>query len=281
MTLIEVDIPEIIPAEILAVLDESVIQEIIALLANKARNHWLGLADKDLHTSRNDYKDSIQNVELMPGMAVISLVGQPANIIENGLGVVDLREWLLGARVPVAPFGQRGKRQHSSGEGFYRAVPFRHQTPGTQGTGAPRMGDPYRGHVDDAEAIGRKVYNAARKLKPTKMTSEGPRAVGEGPEDERLPRLPAGLAPTLKSWQGVEHKTDIYAGMIRQEAAYQEKVQAAYMTFRTISTRVPEGWIRPPTQARHFAKRTAQWVARMAPKEFQKYVDGINKARSQ
>lgn len=270
MTLIEVDIPEIIPGELLEALSESAVQEVLASIAESARNHWIGLANKHLHTSRNDYQRSIQKVQLMPGMAVISLVGQPANIIENGLGIIDLREWLLGAGVPVAPIGQKGKRRTADGQGYYRAIPFRHQTPGSEGTGAPRMGDPYRGHVADAERLGREVYKAARKLEPTKMASDGSRVVEHGG------RLPAGIAPKLRE----HHKTDIYSGMIRQQAAYKKSVQATYMTFRTISTRVPEGWIRPPTQPRHFAKQTAQWVSRMAPQAFQAYVDGINKAGS-
>jgi len=77
--------------------------------------------------------------------------------------------------------------------------------------------------------------------------------------------------PKLKE----HHKTDIYDGMIRQEAAYKEGVQTTYSTFRTISEAVPEGWIRPPTNPRHFAKRTQDFIARMAPKAFQAFVGQI------
>lgn len=266
--ILEIAIPDIVPGHILETFTESAIQEIIYDIGEQARNHWIGLANKFLHTSRNDYVEAIQAIQLMPNMAVISLVGQPANIIEHGSGMVDLRDWLLGAGVPVVPRGQKGKHPTADGKGFYRSIPFGHQTPGTSGSAAPPMGDPYRGIMADARKMGREVYKAAKKLEPSKMASDGSRVVEYGG------RLPSGMMPKMRE----HHKTDIYSGMVRVEAAYDKAVQAQYMTFRTISTKVTEGWIRPPTGPRNLAQRTSRWVARMAPKAFEAYARGVSEA---
>ena len=264
MPIISVDIPDVVPGQLLETLSESAIQEVLENIANSARNHWEKLAQQYLHTSRRDYIASLKDVQLWPGMAVITLEGQPANIIEHGIGMVDLREWLLGPRVPVAPFGQKGKRRAQHG-GFYRAIPFRHQTPGTAGTIAPPMGDPYRGAIAGARELGQRVYEEALQLEGSKMSSDGERVVEYGG------RLPEGMFPKLRA----HHQTDIYAGMIRVEAAYEKAVQAQYMTFRSISTKLRQGWIRPPTGPRHFARRTSRFVARLAPEAFAAYVRGM------
>jgi hypothetical protein len=266
MAMIEMEVPMVIPQEFLMAFSEDMVVSLLEDVANAARLHWINLANRYLHTSRNDYVTSIQDVQIIPGMATITLVGQPANIIENGLEEVDLREWLLGPNVPVAPFGEKGKRQAADG-GFYRAIPFRHQVPGSSGTVARAMGDPYRGVVAGARDLGKEVYAAAKKLRKRKAKIGPPRMV-QG-------RLPAGMFPKLKE----HHKTDIYAGMIRSRAAYKKVVQAQYVTFRTISTNVSTGWIRPPTGGRHFAQRTSKHIQRMAPMKLQAYLKGIQDAQ--
>lgn len=269
MPLIELDFPDIIPRELFAAIGDEAVQAELANIAESARNHWIGLAQRYLHTTRATYIRGIQKVQLTPGVAIISLVGVLPNMLENGATIVNLRDWLLGPNVPTVPRGQRGKHRAKDG-GFYRSIPFRHQTPGSSGTQAPPMGDPYRGVVAGAAEIGRTVYKHARKLKSRQQTD----AAGD-PVD----RLPAGLAPQLKE----HHKTDIYSGMVRVEAGYSGegkdavKQTGGYMTFRTISTNVPEGWIRPPTLPRHFAQKTSRFVARIAPMAFQAHVEAALK----
>jgi hypothetical protein len=189
-----------------AVSDEAV-QNILADIAESARNHWIGLAGSEFGTTRRDYITAIQPVELRPGVAVIALVGQFPNMLENGAGEADLRDVLLGPNVPVADFGQRGKRlsiRPDGSVGFYRAIPFRHSVPDSQGTVAPQMGSAYGKQGGNAAAIGAVVYGKAKKLSLTTSSPGGGVDYGG--------RLKEGLAPKLKP----HHKTDIYAGMIRE-----------------------------------------------------------------
>lgn len=238
-------------------LSAEAVQTILADIAESARNHWIGLAGKAF-TQKADYINGIQPVEMKPGLAVITLVGAVANILENGSPALDMRTTLLGPNVPVVPMGQRGKHQSKAG-GYYRAIPFRHSTPTSGGTIAPPMGSAYKGAVPDAKALGKQVYGKARKLSAT--TS----APGQGTKWGG--RLPAGLAPKLKP----HHKTDIYAGMVRKEKTYKAATQSSYATFRTISTRVKIGWIRPPVPGKNLAQDVQLFVQTLAPKAFEAY----------
>jgi hypothetical protein len=240
-------------------LDPQVVQGILADIAEAARNHWIGLAGAAFTSTRRDYIAGIQEVEMEPGRAVISLVGELPNLLENGMPETDMRKTLLGPNVPVAPPGEPGKHQSKNG-GFYRAIPFRHSGPTSSGTVAPPMGSAYGSVVPNALALGKQVYGQAKKLAATTSQPGGGVAYGG--------RLPAGLAPKLKP----HHKTDIYAGMIRQEKTYEHATQNSYATFRTISTNNPIGWIRSSTPGEFLAKKVEAFVQKIAPQAFAAYL---------
>lgn len=270
--IIELPVQDLIPAGFIDAFGPEAIQAVLADIANSARNHWDKLAEKQLQTSRAQYRESIQEVEMLPGMAVVTLLGQPANTIENGSEMVDLRDWLLGPRVKVAPFGQRGKRQAADGS-FYRAVPFRHQTPGTIGLHGAPMGDPYKDAVDDSEELGRLVYEKALEL--TGSVVEDPGDEDRTPTTKWGGRLSEGAVEGLGLLKD-HHTTDIYSGMVRTEAAYDVSTQTGgFMTFRTISTKKTVGWIRPSTPGVHLAHQVRDFTARLAPAAFASYVRGI------
>lgn len=252
-----------IPAEVMAALDESQIQVVLEDIADAARNHWIKVAGAGLTRTRQDYISGIQSVEMKEGVAVIQLVGVMPNLIEQGMPAMDMHDTLLGPNVPTVPVGERGKHQRKDG-GFYRAIPFRHATPTANGvTGAP-MGSQYDGHaaVADARALGRAVYNKAKKLEGSTSQPGGRTKWGD--------RLPGGLAPKLKP----HHKSDIFAGMVRLEKTYKKATQSSYMTFRTISTG-SDGWIRPRTEGRHFALEVEAFVRELAPQAFEAYVQSL------
>lgn len=265
--IIEVDLRDILPAELQA-LHPSIFEGLVENIAEAARDEWIRLAGAELFTSRRDYINGIQPVRFANGVATITLLGVVPNIVEQGMQETDMRDTLLGPDVPLVPEGSRGKHlviKPDGRTGFYRVVPFRHATPGTTGAVGQPMGRQYRGHeaVADAEQLGQDVYNAAKKLKATKSDPYKGMQWGE--------RLPAGLAPKLRA----HHKTDIFAGMVRERKKYERATQSQYKTFRTISTLVTEGWIRPKTEGRHFAQKVADHVQKLAPKVFQSYTGGI------
>lgn len=262
------EIGSLIPPEMLAKLSPPQVDEVLANVAAAARNHWIRLAEEDDSHLRFDYISGIQPVEMKPGQATVALVGEIPHLLEDGAPAQDLRDTLLGPDVPVAPFGQKGKRLAKAGH-YYRAIPFRHTTPGTEEeprgkTVGQEMGSAYSGHeaVADAKKLGKEVYGKAIKLAPTRSAPGKGTAYGG--------RLEAGLAPKLKA----HHKTDIYAGMVKEKKKYAKADQSKYYTFRTISEAVTEGWIRGPIRARKYVEKVQQFVQQLAPKAVAALLEG-------
>lgn len=250
------------PDMLLVASDKDMLMQGLQDLLAAARQKWISLAGERLNSSRRFYIDAIQEIEFSPESlsGFVALVGDPANSVEQGMDPFDMHSTLLGPNVPVAPLGQKGKRPLASGQGYYRAIPFRHQTPGTigKGGGTP-MGSAYEGHpaVKSAKKLGNEIYGLAKQLGKATL-----------PGGQKYTRLEAGLAPLLKQ----HHSTDIYAGMVRTEAAYSEGVKqtGGYFTFRTISDNVAGKWLHPGIEAKNLAAEVEEHVAKLAPLVFQK-----------
>ena len=263
--IIDVPLDDLIGPEIAAALSEAAVLTVLGNIGQAARAKWIQLAQKNLHGSSATYVNSIQALQIQGPKAILTLVGQPANLIEHGMDELDMRTTLLGPNVPVAPPGQKGKRQAKDGS-YYRAIPFRHSTPGSAGTVGAPMGSAYENVVSDSKALGRKVYAQAKKLKGSTSDAGGTTRYGGS--------LPSGLAPKLKS----HHSTDIYAGMIRLEKTYEKATQSSYMTFRMISTNPnTTGWIRPATEGVKFSDEVTTFIKQIAPMAFEAYVAGLGK----
>ena len=218
-------------------------------------------------TTRRDYLNGLQQVEMKPGMVSISLVGDFPNYLEHGGPARDMREFLLGPEVPVTSPGQKGKRM--SAEGYaYRSIPFRHTPPSSSSKTGQAMGSQYSGHslVSDSHAMGKDIYAQAKALSATTTNPySGKTTWGE--------RLSAPNVPKLKG----HHKVNIYEGMVRQEKTYRKATQSQYTTFRTISEHpASEGWIRPPRAGVDLASKMQLYGNKLASSAFEEYVKGLS-----
>lgn len=243
-----------------------VLQTVVVDVMAAARSYWIQLAKQELKRSRQDYVAGIQQVEVSGGSASVSLVGFIPNMVEDGQDPYDMHTTLLGPQVPVVPAGSglKGKHALKNGAGFWRVVPFRHQTPGTQGkAGGTPMDQLYEGHeaVADAKALGKAVYAAAKALAGTTGAPGGKVQWGG--------RLPAGMAPKAKP----HHTTDLFAGMVRVEKEYENAKQSTYVTFRIISDAVPDKWQHPGVEARNLAERVEAYVEDVAVQALQALFD--------
>lgn len=250
----------LVPPELTMALSPEATDQVLGDVMASARAFWITMAGRKLGPGAADYIDAIQEVEQAPGVASITLLGDRAVQMEQGQESYDMRDTLLGPQVPVAQPGQRGKRVNAKG-GFYRAIPFRHQTPGTSGVAAAPMGSAYG---PPGAALGKSIHKAAKALTATTSQPGGGTKWGG--------RLPAGVGGVglLKP----HHKTDIYAGMVRQEKTYRGATQNTYMTFRTISTSVKTGWIHPPVPGANLADAVMKHVEDLMPKAFLAAVEG-------
>jgi hypothetical protein len=251
-----------IPEELLAPFTQEAVDAILADVADATRDWWVAEAMAELSTSKADYIHGLQPVEMNPGQAVLTLVGAVPNIVEQGMGETDMRTTLLGPNVPISPEGSFGKHLtiRPSGEtGYYRAIPFRHETPGGAGTvGTPMPKD---------------VYTAAKKLRAQISDPYKGPTWAEGEKEEAKPKRLGGEFGAR------------YAGMIKERKAYRayemvkgkprgRGVQAQYMTFRTISTLEKDGWIRPSSPGKHFAERAAEYAEKTMIEALQAFVEG-------
>lgn len=238
-------------------------------ICEMARAKWVNLAQARANRTGVDYVAGIQEVQMRDDTAVVTLTGTLPNALENGQDAYDMHDTLLGPNVPTVKRGEgRGKHARKSG-GYYRAIPFRHQAPGTTGTLSQPMGAAYGGKY--GAALGKAVYAHAKRLAPTtggpwRITQTSPAGHTTSKfqsGQSRIAyggRLPAGLAPKLRP----HHATDIYAGMIKQQKTYKSATQSTYTTFRTISTGSP-GWRRKATQGWGLLHEVEEFVRREAP----------------
>jgi hypothetical protein len=252
---IEIDLREIIPQELVVLLEsQDLVEVVLDQVSEAARLKWIRIATSELKTSRQTYADGIQPVETAPGMRTITLVGWLANVIEGGQNPFDLRTTLLGS-------GARNRRpiQGPGGVqvGWYANVPFRHGTPETTGLAGTPMGAPYgpRGSQSRALSGGLSPQAAARLGKAIHAEARRRRGKPLG-EAHGGPKL----AP--------HHATGIYTGMRRVTGrpAGGGGAHRQYFTFRRISTRNSQGWIHPGIEPHRFADRVTDHVATLMPR---------------
>jgi hypothetical protein len=258
--LITVEVENLFPAHLIAALSDGQIETLLDNLAAAARAKWIGEAQGKLHGTAQDYIRGLQEVVSERGQRTITLLGWLPNALEQGMDSFDMGPGLLS-----------GKSAHISADGSrYAHIPFRHGSAGSLGQAGKPMGERMgpQGSMSrarmaegmmgatDAKALGRMIYDAAKKLK-------GKQA------------LPAGMTSALAPW----HKTDIYAGMQRvrkpytNEATGKTTMQSQYQTFRTISDNGTP-WIHPGLEPRRFADAAAAHVERIASAAIMQLIKG-------
>lgn len=231
-----------------------------------ARGFVIKKASEVLHSTRADYINGLQPVTREGKSVVLALVGVLPNMIENGWTERFLHETLLS---------DSAKGWKTSAEGYrYRAIPFRHKTPGAGPQGGQPMGSQYganknpaslaAGHaiVADTKALGKAVYKAAKKLTP-----------GMGMASK------VGGAPLLRT----HHTVDIFAGMIVNKQAVQKSGapkgqvshQRSYTTFRMISEARPDAWYHPGIQARDILDQVDGYIQKVAPKAVESFMAAL------
>jgi len=301
MTVYVRPLQELIPPELLKVLgEEKVLRAVVESIAEGARDKWIQLAGESFHRTRRDYVNGIQPVRMRARMAVVSLVGNWPNKLENGMDPYDQRTTLLGPRVPVVPPGERGKHviwekrgegasARKVAKGYYRHIPFRHLAPTSQSALGTQMGRALEKHVapEMAQKLGKMVYALAKELQPYATIYEGyPGAApafarggyfGEDyPEEAGL--TGAGRAKRLQfpveEFGTVAHMhAKYYGGMVRNEKTYERATQSQYFTFRTISTRGP-AWKHPGLPGKKLGEQVSQYVAKIADESFSAFAKG-------
>lgn len=279
--MIDVKIDRHIPDALSELFTPEMLETALSDIAEGARAKWIAEARKGLSATKEDYIRGIQPVESKPGTRIIVLVGWLPNAVEKGIDSFDMRSTVLGPNSRI--------RRESKDGNYYGYVPFRHKTPSATTMGGQPMGRPYgprsemyAGTIDtgmskgESAQLGKDIYKHAKGLSATStristyyaMTGPLPRSPQTVSKTKWGARLPAGLAPILRPPDPTHkdkrmrrgHVTDIYSGMVRIRHKYEKATQTQYMTWRTISTRVKDGWIHPGIRARNFSDEVERYV---------------------
>ena len=285
----DVDVSQFMPPGLLMQLDEDTARSLLSHIADAARAKWVSLANEKLLRTSQDYVRGIQPVELHGDVATITLLGVWPNKLEEGYGPYDMRDTLLGPRVPVVPpGGGRGKHQTATGD-FYRTIAFRVTGPRSTGRNAQKVTDAYARQLgaDAANALGNRAWRAMRKLtagtsNPGEKTKWGERLKTAGtPMDvhgrsHKLTTNPDGTK-TLVRGGGREHAAPLFEGAVKQQQTYKRATQSFYGTFRTISTAVPDGWIHPGYEGARLVPEVMTYIDRVGPDMVKAVVDRLGK----
>jgi hypothetical protein len=251
--MIQVDFQSFVPHELLAMLGPEFMETVLDDVAALARAKWIKLAQQKLSSSKRDYIDGIQAVSGSGGERQIVLAGVLPNMVERGIDAYDMRETLLG----------EGKGKRAADGSRYRAIPFRHSTPGGRGQAGAEMGSQYgpapelsralRGRMEgmSSDRLGKAIYDQAKKLRGGRRLGRRTMVQVPGQGQMAVPKL----AP--------HHSTDIFAGMQRSRKTYARATQSKYTTFRTISDKTTEGWIHPGITGRGLAAEVEQHTERL------------------
>lgn len=279
--MITIDLEKLIPPELLAY--PNVIAAVIPDIAEAIRTEIARLAGERLRSTSEDYTQGLQPVKYnlsggkLPAgesrVASIALVGWLPNAVEHGWPGGDMKPALL-----------RGRNSRSTKTGGrYNVVSFRHGTPGTTGRNAPPMGSAYAfgarmvpggvqdtGHMSKAaaEKLGKQIHKAAKQLAAT--------TGAPGAKTQWGGKLLAGMAPKLEP----HHKTDIYAGMVRQEKVYKKATQSQYSTFRAVSSKSDSrSWIHPGIEGHRLFDAGATYAGKAAEHLLQQALAAVQRGK--
>lgn len=212
-----------------------------AVLAN-----WTALAKRELGSTREEYIQNLNKVDVGRFAKQIVLTGVLPNMLEQGATPFDIKEGFKKspkARHTIAKYNKKGQVISPGGQ-WYLTVPFRIGVPGTLGQAG------FSGQMPT------EIYDIMKK-----------RATGvaldrsEIPSPYDVPRSRAAIAatPTTPYYAKYVHKTSLYDGLTKRTAQYGKTTQNTYGTFRRASENSdPLSWIHKGLVARNLAERAVQ-----------------------
>lgn len=257
-------------------MEPSVQKQIAMNIMEGARAMLIQKAGHELDSTRMDYIQGVQPLEIDDTGVSLVLVGALPNMVEQGWEGGFLQDTLLGDNASGWKVAEDGHR--------YRSIPFRHKTPGASTSqGGQKMGSQFQERggrslaaphavVEDTVKLGKKIHARAQRLVTKQEKASGKKG---------NTRLPEGMAPKLRP----HHSTDIFAGMIVNKQAVMGTTkhtndlvvghQKTYTTFRTISEAVPDKWYHPGIEARNFFDELGPYIEKVAPAAVQAFANEV------
>jgi hypothetical protein len=192
--------------------------------------NWRAAADRNLKSTREQYKSGLLIADAGRFAKTITLVGVLNNMLENGVSAFDMK---LG-------FMKSSKIKFNKQGGWYLTVPFRIGAPGSLGESSVFSG------VMPPEIQALMANKAPTLTTANKIWNGESLKNSEIPSQYQAPSVrPSVTSETLnKTFDAYVHKSSIYAGMVRNQKTYQGATQNTYGTFRRVGANSdPNSWI--------------------------------------
>lgn len=222
--MLKINASRIVPVILGVVPTRAALNEQARHLGDAARSEWVRLAQQELKSTSRDYIAGI-------GEPQVKRAGREVHISLEGMMPNMIEHGWPGGNMRefLAHAGAPNAKQGKEGQ-WYNHIPFRHGSPGT---GGRNVGRP----------MNRKVWAAAKEL------GAGQRLNHKKMVDTKLAKL---ITRKIRRW----HHSGRYEGLTR--------TGGGFMTFRTISEKVPRGWVHPGIRARRLANKVQDFVAELA-----------------
>lgn len=202
------------------------VKEVTARFAEQ----WEQEAIDSLHSSRQQYINSLVVVDEGRAQGSVVLVGKFPNMIESGVDSWDMKSGFLNG--PNAKTGANGKK--------YNTIPFGFGTPGA-------LEENFTGGILPKEIhdiVKNKPANEPLERYDLKNVSAS----------LKTPQKKSIKMPESKSFKEYQHKSSIYEGVSKRTDS--ATGQNTYGSFRRVSeSSNPESWIHPGLEAQNIADK--------------------------
>ena len=222
---------------------EVMTKQVLDDITNEFIRNWKIQAKNRLHSTRDEYLNSIVQVESGRLKNVVALIGQLPNMLEFGVQPFDLKQG----------FSQGKKVKLSKNGGWYLTIPFRFATPGALG----------ESEVFNGGVLPNEVYRILKNQAGRKTSVGGgsspshPIAFSQLPQQHQPKKKTLGIASNAITGIGFgsyTHKTPIFQGVVRNEKTYERANQSKYSSFRRVSNNSdPNSWIHTGLEAQDLA----------------------------
>lgn len=200
--------------------------------------NWSFLAAKELKSTRNEYINNLQVIDTSKFAKSIVLSGELPNMIEQGCSPFDMKEGF--AKSGKVKYSYKTDKNGKITSSWYLTIPFRHATPGSIGENSA-FSDVMPQEVYDEM----KNKSSGESLKKSEIPSPF-----DIPSSRKQIVLPTRIIPEY------QHKSSIYAGMVKKTAAYGSTTQNTYVTFRRVSENSDQqAWIHKGFEAKDFMNK--------------------------
>lgn len=191
---------------------------------------WEQEAIDNLHSSRQQYINSLVVVDEGPAKGAVMLVGKFPNMIENGMDSFDMKQGMING--PNAKIGANGKK--------YNTIPFSFGTPGA-------LQENFTGGI-----LPKEIYSIVKE-KPANEPIER-YDLKNVSQSLKQPQKKSVKMPESKSFKDYQHKSSIYEGVSKRTDA--ATGQNTYGSFRRVSEASdPESWIHPGLEEMNIADK--------------------------